>query len=153
VTNDQLLAAWKRKLPNVEPTDQELTAFALGVEVGQVELATQVALVEKCMVAMNENADRGEKAEAELAMLKAQPVQEPVATAYENLMMSGTLGAVFHREVPTGTKLYAAPVQPVQPAPLTVENIRAAGGIVHKDGNIFFTNIDQLNRAIEGTKP
>jgi len=45
----------------------------------RAELATQVALVEKCMVAMNENADKGEKAEAELAMLKAQPVQEPVA--------------------------------------------------------------------------
>jgi hypothetical protein len=44
----------------------------------------------------------------------AQPVQAPVATAYKNLMMSGTLGAVFHREVLTGTKLYAAPVQPVQ---------------------------------------
>ena len=39
------------------------------------KLATQVALVEKCMVAMNENADRGEKAEAELTKLKAQPVQ------------------------------------------------------------------------------
>ena len=35
MTNDELLAAWKRKLPTVEPTDRELTAFALGVEVGQ----------------------------------------------------------------------------------------------------------------------
>ena len=34
MTNDQLLAAWKRKLPGVEPTDRELRAFALGVEVG-----------------------------------------------------------------------------------------------------------------------
>ena len=39
MTNDQLLAAWKRKLPNVAPTDQELTAFALGVEVGEAALA------------------------------------------------------------------------------------------------------------------
>ena len=37
MTNDELLAAWKRKLPNVEPTDRELTAFALGVEVGQAD--------------------------------------------------------------------------------------------------------------------
>lgn len=44
----------------------------------RAELATQTELVEKCMVAMNENADKGEKAEAELAMLKAQPVQEPI---------------------------------------------------------------------------
>ena len=34
MSNDELLAAWKRKLPSVEPTDRELTAFALGVEVG-----------------------------------------------------------------------------------------------------------------------
>lgn len=44
----------------------------------RAELANQTELVEKCMVAMNENADKGEKAEAELAMLKAQPVQEPI---------------------------------------------------------------------------
>lgn len=37
MTNDELLAAWKRKLPNVEPTDRELSAFALGVEVGQAD--------------------------------------------------------------------------------------------------------------------
>jgi hypothetical protein len=35
MTNDQLIAAWKRKLPVVEPTDRELTAFALGVEVAE----------------------------------------------------------------------------------------------------------------------
>ena len=29
MTNDELLAAWKRKLPGVEPTDRELSAFAL----------------------------------------------------------------------------------------------------------------------------
>jgi hypothetical protein len=28
----QLLAAWHSKLPNVEPTDRELSAFALGIE-------------------------------------------------------------------------------------------------------------------------
>ena len=32
-------------------------------------LAAQAAVVEKCMVAMNENADRGEKAEAEVGRL------------------------------------------------------------------------------------
>ncbi len=31
---------------------------------------------------------------------------------------------------------------------ITQEQIRAAGGIVHRDGNIFFTNIDQLNAAL-----
>ncbi len=37
MTNEELLAAWKRKLPSVEPTGQELSAFALGVEVGQAD--------------------------------------------------------------------------------------------------------------------
>lgn len=37
MTNDELLAAWKRKLPGVEPTDRDLSAFALGVEVGQAD--------------------------------------------------------------------------------------------------------------------
>ncbi len=32
---------------------------------------------------------------------------------------------------------------------LTDEQIRKAGGIVHRDGNIFFKNIDHLNSAIE----
>jgi hypothetical protein len=36
----------------------------------------------------------------------------------------------------------------VQPLRLTKEDVLAAGGIVHRDGNIFFTNIDKLNLAI-----
>lgn len=32
--NTELLAAWKKKLPGVEPSDAQLTAFAVGVEVG-----------------------------------------------------------------------------------------------------------------------
>lgn len=32
---------------------------------------------------------------------------------------------------------------------ITHEQIRAAGGIVHGDGNIFFTNLAQLNVAIK----
>ena len=96
MTNDQLLTAWKRKLPNVEPTDQELTAFALGVEVGQAQLATQVALVEKCMVAMNENADKGEKAEAELAKLKTQPVQSPPLKVPNALSRDDTVHGVYY---------------------------------------------------------
>lgn len=30
-----------------------------------------------------------------------------------------------------------------------IDHIRAAGGIVHKDGNIFFTNEAKLNHAVE----
>lgn len=37
--------------------------------------------------------------------------------------------------------------------PLTHEHVRAVGGIVHGDGNIFFTNIEKLNAAVEAAKP
>ena len=39
----------------------------------RAKVAQQAALVEKCMAAMNENADRAEKAEARLAALEGQP--------------------------------------------------------------------------------
>ena len=124
MTNDQLLAAWKRKLPNVEPTDQELTAFALGVEVGQVELATQVALVEKCMVAMNENADKGEKAEAELARLKAQPAAWTVLLQQSQANFQKNFGGnVAANWVYNDLRELFADAAPVQPA-LTDERIR-----------------------------
>ena len=43
MTNDELLAAWKSKLPAVEATDRDLSAFALGVEVGMGAMAPQNA--------------------------------------------------------------------------------------------------------------
>jgi hypothetical protein len=45
--------------------------------------------------------------------------------------------------------------QPVaQPAPLELTNddVRAVGGIVHRDGNVFFTNVALLNKAIATAK-
>jgi len=35
LTNAELLTAWRQKLPRVEPSERDLTAFALGVEVGR----------------------------------------------------------------------------------------------------------------------
>lgn len=46
------------------------------------------------------------------------------------------------------TPLYTAP-QPAKRVPLTREHVRTSGGIVHSDGNVFFTSLDQLNSAIE----
>ena len=42
LNNAELLTAWMRKLPKVEPSERDLTAFALGVEVGR-ELGLQAA--------------------------------------------------------------------------------------------------------------
>jgi hypothetical protein len=39
MTNEELLAAWYKKLPNVVPLDDQLSAFALGIEVGQAQMA------------------------------------------------------------------------------------------------------------------
>jgi hypothetical protein len=46
LTNTELLAAWTRKLPGVWPSESDLTAFALGVEVGRdigLQAAAQAA--------------------------------------------------------------------------------------------------------------
>jgi hypothetical protein len=37
---------------------------------------------------------------------------------------------------------------PAPREPMTPEKVRAVGGIVHSDGNVFFTNMAQLNEAI-----
>lgn len=41
LSNAKLLAAFKSKLPNVEPTDRDLSIFALGIEVGDRRQAVQ----------------------------------------------------------------------------------------------------------------
>lgn len=42
LSNAELLTAWMRKVPRVEPSERDLSAFALGVEVGR-ELGLQAA--------------------------------------------------------------------------------------------------------------
>jgi prefoldin subunit 5 len=58
----------------------------------------------------------------------------------------------YFEEQPDGTVI---PVDPSEyapqapaPKPLTKEDVRKVGGIVHGDGNIFFTNLEQLNAAL-----
>ena len=45
MTTDELLAAWKRRLPNTEPTDNQLSCFAIGVEVGRANDAHSTELI------------------------------------------------------------------------------------------------------------
>ena len=42
---DELLAAWKRRLPNTEPTDNHLSCFAIGIEVGRATDAQDAHLI------------------------------------------------------------------------------------------------------------
>jgi hypothetical protein len=71
----------------------------------------------------------------------AQPAQEPVAWMREDATLKFAEGKVFA----VGQPFYTTPQQR---QPLSVEDVRKAGGIVHKDGNIFFTNIGQMNAAL-----
>jgi hypothetical protein len=43
LSNDQLRRAWSAKLPNVIPTDEQLTAFALGIEAAAQPLKAEQA--------------------------------------------------------------------------------------------------------------
>ena len=78
------------------------------------------------------------------AKLSAMEKQEPIGEVVQEL------GPRLYRvedRTKWGMKLFA---YPKVAQPLTKETIREAGGIVHGDGNIFFTNLDQLNAAIGG---
>lgn len=56
-------------------------------------------------------------------------------------------------DVPLGAKVYlAAGAQPA--IAVTKEQVRSAGGIVHSNGNVFFTNLEQLNSLLNaGAQP
>ena len=53
MTNDELRAAWKRKLPTTEPTDNQLSCFAIGVEVGYA-IVTAAAVARERARCLNE---------------------------------------------------------------------------------------------------
>ena len=85
----------------------------------------------------------------------AQPEQEPVAAIHlgGDLLDDGRVVATYALPVTerNAPKLYTFPPQR---QPLTKDDIRAAGGIVHSDGNVFFTSVEQLHQAVGmGTKP
>lgn len=79
---DEFIPGWRDKASEIGRLKAELAGL-------RAKVAQQAALVEKCMAAMNENADRGEKAEARLAALEGQ---EPVALLAQGISM-GVVGA------------------------------------------------------------
>jgi hypothetical protein len=81
---------------------------------------------------------------------KAKPVMLAAACHIQE-MLTATDPENAVAELDVDDTPLAAPVQPA-PVPLTVEDVRKAGGIVHSDGNIFFTNLAQLNAAHGITK-
>lgn len=88
--------------------------------------------------------------EAELDALKKQ---EPAAWIEALAFAPGNMGIYGWGEYPIGTKFYtAAGAQPS--IAVTKEQVRAGGGIVHSDGNVFFTNLEQLNSLLNaGAQP
>jgi len=90
--------------------------------------------------------------EASLARV-VEPVGEVVSSGPSNLPIFQWLSADHSFRVPIGSKLYAdtpqeAAAQSSQAVELSADDVRTAGGIVHSDGNVFFTNIAKLNAAI-----
>lgn len=89
----------ERGIGSCESRDEEITEL-------RAKLKQQTELVEKCMVAMNENADIGEKAEARLAALESQ---EPVAAIHVNHINGESSAILFNRiALHHGDNLYAA---------------------------------------------
>jgi len=80
----------------------------------------------------------------ELAAIKAQ---EPVGVVNGG----GHLWTFEGKSFKDGDKMYLA--GGAKPAPITREQVRSAGGIVHADGNVFFTSLEQLNELVNGMKP
>jgi len=92
----------------------------------------------------------GREMEAAQATPPAAPVQERRPYAYANPYELSADSAFRWCEIDEFTMpVYTTAAQR---KPLTTEAIRAAGGIVHKDGNVFFKSIELLNRAIHGIK-
>jgi hypothetical protein len=61
--------------------------------------------------------------------------------------------SVYFRNQVDGSEAFHDQAQPAaQVAVLTDADVRAAGGIIHRDGNVFFANIEALNRAILAAK-
>jgi hypothetical protein len=78
------------------------------------------------------------------------PVQEPVAWPIDSQHAERIAAdqCVSYEVVQLiAREILATPPAAQRAAPLTADDVRKAGGIVHGDGNIFFTSIDQLNTA------
>jgi hypothetical protein len=86
-TYEQWRSANEFRIPKAE-----LKSLDTIMEVLRAQLAQQASLVEKCMEAMNANADHGEKAEAELAKLRAQPAQKLDCNDCEHAAASEIVG-------------------------------------------------------------
>ena len=81
--NDELREAWARKLPGVEPTDRDLTAFALGVEVGDVGKRTYFLERNSARDAWRRRVKQCEALEAELAEARAALAAQPAVSLTE----------------------------------------------------------------------
>ena len=76
LTNDQLREAFAEKLPGIDPSERDLTIFALGAEVGAGELAAERQMARMYFDERNSARDAWRRAAAERDQLKA--TTEPV---------------------------------------------------------------------------
>ena len=69
--NDELLEAWQKKVPGVKPTQSDLRAFALGVEVGSIGKRVYFDERNSARDAWRRAADERERLRAEVEALRA----------------------------------------------------------------------------------
>ncbi len=116
-----MIKTWKERIRPEYHDIKSMVAQYMQDEIDELRerLVQQVDMVEKCMTAMNENADRGEKAEAERDALQAEldrlKQQEPIATveSWTNASYSRNYKLDWHKNAEKGAMLYpAAGAQP-----------------------------------------
>ena len=131
-----------RKLKSLDELYAEIDQLQAELGECQVGWATGQSAIEDNLRLIKER----DELRAKLAALEKQ---EPVAVLDASTQMLRGIG----KAIPPGAQLYlSAGAQPRVPE-LTADHIRSVGGIVHGDGNIFFTNLQQLHKAMLAAAP
>jgi hypothetical protein len=120
LTNEELRDAWANKLPGVEPTDRELTAFALGVEVGDVSRRTYFLERNSARDAWRRRMKRCEELEALLRDIRTglreigghEPDAERIAELYVGAIDEALARGIGAREGQDAQRLGAKPAEP-----------------------------------------
>lgn len=114
LSNDQLRRAWSAKLPNVIPTDEQLTAFALGIEAA----AQPSAQAERAPVVQAVQAV--ELIEQEMAML----IRRLCSTTANDKTRAQAMEYLFKRGHASPLRAESAPAQAMDHPPLP-EGVKA----------------------------
>lgn len=130
-----------------------LSPLTTGIYMKQEIAELRAALVSLESIANSDDCPGGESMRLVLenrgmkTELQSLRKQESVGVAVRNYGIGGGTFVKFIRELDIGERVYlAAGAKPA--IAITKEQVRSAGGIVHSNGNVFFTNLEQLNALL-----